>query len=116
VSEAAVKAWDQLAGRLTPIIGQDGFRALYRRSLHLTAASFSWLSPPTTTSVDLPFADLGLRLQNETPARAEEASRALFATFTRLLNDLIGESLTTRILAPISRDGGSGDSTREISK
>ena len=104
VAEAVVRTWDEVAGRLAPIIGEQGFRVLYKRSLHVNASTFPWLAPAQTPPADSPFADLRLRLERETPARAEEASRALFATFTGLLNTLIGEALTTRLLASVPRD------------
>jgi hypothetical protein len=116
VAEATVSVWQQVEGRLVSIIGQEGFRALYRRSLHLTSAAFPWLTTPQRTPLDSPLADLKLRLDGETPARAAEASRALLATFTRSLTDLIGEALTQHILKPVSRAGGSDDSTQEVSQ
>ena len=113
-SEAAIRTWEQVEWRLVPIIGQDGFRALYRRGLYLTSAAFPWLTAPRPTRADSPLADLKLRLDGETPLRAAEASRALLTTFTRLLTDLIGAALTQHILKPASRAGVSGDSTNEV--
>lgn len=106
VAEAAVRTWDEVAERLAPVIGEQGFRVLYVRSLHLTAANIPWLAPVHAQPGDSPFADLKMKLGRETPARAQEASRALFATFTRLLVSLIGAALTTRFLASLPRHSG----------
>lgn len=114
VAEAVVRTWDEVAGRLAPIIGEQGFRVLYKRSLHVNASTFPWLAPAQTPPADSPFADLRLRLERETPARAEEASRALFATFTGLLNTLIGEALTTRLLASVPGQGGPDEPPQEV--
>ncbi len=113
-TEAVVRTWGEVADRLAPIIGEEGFLMLYKRSLHLTASMFPWLGPAQTPPADAPFADLQLRLERETPARAEAASRALLATFTGLLNTLVGEALTTRLLAPVSGDGGPDEPPQEI--
>jgi hypothetical protein len=40
-------------------------------------------------------------LARQDPATAAEASYTLLLTFTELLTTLIGESLTTRLLAPV---------------
>ena len=114
VAEAVVRTWVEVAVRLAPIVGEQGFRVLYKRSLHVTASTFPWLAPAQTPPADSSFADLRLRLERETPAHAEEASRALFATFTRLLNALIGEALTTRLLASVPRHGGPDEPPHEV--
>lgn len=111
---AAVRAWEEACTKLTPIIGERGFQLLYKRSLHLTAATFPWLAPQEIAQQDPSFADLRLRLEREAPARAEEASQALFATLTGLLNTLIGETLTTRLLAPMPRRDGADAGPQEI--
>lgn len=113
-AEAVVRTWDEVAVRLTPIIGDQGFRVLYKRSLHVTATSLPWFSQAQTPSDDSPFADLSLRLERMSPAQAEEAGRALFATFTRLLGALIGEALTAHLLASVPRLGGPDEFPQEV--
>ena len=116
VAEAAVRTWEEVAARLAPIIGEQGFSLLYKRSVHLTAANFPWLDDAHPPLTDGPFADLKLKLERETPARAEAASGELFATFTALLTSLIGEGLATRLLASVPRHGGSNEPTQEFSQ
>jgi|SRR5688500_16998839 hypothetical protein len=115
VAEAAVRTWDEVSARLVPIIGEHGFNLLYKRSVHLTAATFPWLSaadPPLDGEL---FADLKLKLERETPARAEAASRELLTTFTGLLNTLIGDGLATRLLASVPRHNGPDGPSQEVS-
>ena len=114
VAETAVQTWCEMATRLSPIIGEQGFRVLYQRTLHVTASTFPGLAPARAPASDSPFAELKLSLERETPERAEEVSRALFATFTRLLNALIGERLTTRLLAPVPGNGDRNEPTQEF--
>lgn len=96
-SESALRRWEETRWRLAPVIGEDGFRILFARSLHLTRKTFPWLAlPPKPTGQ--PFADLKASLERETQKHAEEAIRTLFATFIGLLHVLIGEALATRLL------------------
>lgn len=106
VAESAARAWQGLAERLAPIIGERGFRALYARSLHLTQQVIPWmpLAPSGVDASALPFSSLKESLQNQHPALAEDAHRVLLATFTALLNSLIGETLTARLVHE-RRDG-----------
>lgn len=39
-----IRLWEALAARLMPVIGDDGFRSLLYRSLHLTSNIFPWLA------------------------------------------------------------------------
>ena len=120
IAAAAVRTWDEVFVRLAPLIGEQGVGLLYRRSLHLNAAKFPFLAP---SPVDLqktpsgsPFSGLKLGLERQTPAKAEEASRALFSTFTGLLGTLIGKTLTTRLLTPVPPDSDPEDSPQEIAQ
>jgi hypothetical protein len=116
VAESAERAWQGLADRLTPIIGERGFRALYARSLHLTQQDFPWmpLAPSGVEVPALPFSSLRESLQNQHPALAEDAHRMLLTTITTLLNSLIGETLTARLVHE-SRDGASAARPQESS-
>lgn len=106
VAELAARAWQELAERLTPIIGERGFGSLYTRSLHLTQKDFPWmaLAQSGMDASVLPFSSLKESLQHQHPAPAEDANRRLLTTFTTLLSSLIGETLTARLVHG-SRDG-----------
>ena len=120
VAAAAVRLWDNAFFRLAPFIGDHGVILLYRRSLHLSRSDHPLLAPlaevAQTPVGDADFSGLKSTLEREAPEKAEEASRALFSTFTGLLATLIGEALTTRLLAPVPRDDETHQSPQEISK
>jgi hypothetical protein len=119
VVESAVRAWQGLAERLSPIIGEGGFRALYARSMHLTQAAFPWLSvlSPQSRASEPLFASLRQSLELQNPTLAAEAHRALLLTFTGLLGSLIGGVLAARLVqeAPpdSSTDGASEASSND---
>ena len=120
VAADAVRLWDNAFSRLAPFIGDHGVLLLYRRSLHLSRSNHPMLAPlleiAQTPVGDAHFSGLKSALEREAPAAAEEASRALFSTFTGLLATLIGEALTTRLLAPVPRDDETDESPQKISK
>jgi hypothetical protein len=98
-NEATQHAWEEARTQLVPVIGENGFRILFARSLHLTRRDFPWLSRvPTPT--DQPLADLKASYEGETAEHAREANVALLLTFTSLLHALIGKALTSRLLDP----------------
>ena len=87
------------------------------RSMHLTRADFPFLllPPPESDDLESLFASLKQSLEHH-PALATGADRALLLTFTGLLNSLIGEVLTARLIhgAPeASLNGGSQESTND---
>ena len=115
VAERAVRAWERLATRLAPIIGERGFRVLYERSVHLTQSAFPWLAPPDEPQQDSFLAILRQSLERQHPTLAADAHRALLLTFTGLLNSLIGEVLTTRLMQAEPLDRGAAERAQESS-
>lgn len=99
VAEVAIDLWERLSAGLVMIIGNDGFAALYDRSVHLASATHPWLVPdePPAGSHSR-FARLKSCLQARTPDEAREATVLLLGTFTDVLVTLIGQTLTTNIL------------------
>jgi len=100
--EATAATWRLVAAQLAPVIGARGLEVLFDRALHLTSTTYRWLavSKDGSGSAD-PLPSLAECLLRQDPATAAEASYTLFLTFTDLLTTLIGESLTTRLLAPV---------------
>ena len=98
-TDAAVDLWEQMAAQLILIIGAGGFDSLFARSVFLSQSTYPWLAarsePPQT---EYRFADLEKNLQAQSPALAREANCLLLITFTDILDSMIGESLTIRIL------------------
>ena len=105
VADAAFFTWERMTLQLAPVIGEEGVRALYARSLHLTRLKFPWLAhADKSMRTDSPFIDLRVSLASRDPADGADAGAALFVTFTGLLIALIGVSLTSRLLAPVWAD------------
>ena len=85
--------------QLAPIIGEDGFRVLFARSLHRARLTHPWLSREPVPGADV-FSALKASLEGETPERAASGSGALTNNFNDLLHALIGEELASRLLGP----------------
>lgn len=102
VAEATIRTWHEVATRIVPVIGVGGRDVLFNRSLHLTCMAFPWLTivGDHRDSTAL-LANLKERLAGRETAAATEASYTLLVTFTEMLTNLIGESLTARLLGPI---------------
>jgi hypothetical protein len=99
VAARAGYIWARLAARLSPLIGDTGFNALYGRSTRLVIVQFDWLTMPMSSqSTEMLFATLNGNLLSVDAARANAANIALLDTFTKLLSGLIGEALTIRLL------------------
>ena len=102
IAEATFSTWRQMAARLAPLIGARGVDVLFSRSLHLTSKAFPWVAiagDHADSAASL--ASFKACFETRETAVAAEASYALLLTFTELLETLIGESLTERLLGPI---------------
>jgi hypothetical protein len=99
LAAAALRAYGTLAGQLSLLIGDGGVRALTARSLHLVRRDFPWVArAQEPDGPEGPFAQLGISLARQEPAVAREAAAAALATLGGLLETLIGEALTIRVL------------------
>ncbi len=83
---------------LTPIIGQQGVIALYRRSLHLSISTHSRLAGTYDSVQTMDLTALKAVLVEQTKADALFFGEVLLTTFYALLTTLIGPSLTARLL------------------
>jgi hypothetical protein len=102
IVEATATTWRFVAAQLTPVIGERGFEALFGRALYITGTTIPWLVVGADRGGGAsPLSSLERCLASQDPATAAEASYTLLLTFTELLTALIGESLTTRLLAPV---------------
>ena len=117
VANATLQLWEQLAPPLVSIIGEDGFKPLYARSLRLAAKQHPWLAPDLTKSaIQDRFTDLQACLSRQDAAEARLGSRALFTIFLDVLASLIGEALTTYLLHSAWRKGTSGTPAKDFQK
>jgi hypothetical protein len=104
VAARAIAHWQSIIAALTPVIGQHGMTALYRRTMSLCATTHTWL-PPThdDTSMAMQLTSLRNVLGQRSVADATDASHAMLTTITALLVSLIGETLTQQLLQPATR-------------
>lgn len=104
-ADAAVATWKRVAACLEPVIGSGGVHVLFGRSLHLTSRDFPWLAATGYygDSSDRFASMAGFRaaLESREPSDAAAAVSALMKTFIELLETLIGEPLTERLLGAV---------------
>ena len=103
IADAAMGHWEKLADEIISVVGEAGFASLYERSVHLAQSTFPWLPPASSPPQSPPphshrFAELGMRLADQTPDHARAAHSLLLTIFTDILVSLIGEQLTASIL------------------
>ena len=115
VADAAINLWEQMATQIISIVGEEGFKALFARSVFLAQPTFPWLAASSLSQqTDQRFAELKKALEGQTPAQACEANTLLLLTFTDILAALIGEPLTTRILWTAWGDDASTGTRKEF--
>ena len=114
VAEMVASAFLGIDQALTPIVGQRGVAALYKRSMHLASQTHPWL--PRSREGVHPAMDvtaLTTELALQTAAAAAAAGGELLQTFCELLTSLIGPSLTERLLRTVWATSLSGSSVQE---
>ena len=102
VADATVAVWQDVDSALNPIIGSRGVAALYRRSLFLQRSAHPWLAGAIDgpgTAMDL--ATLKSVLAQQDSPAAAAAGGATLQTFHELLTNLVGPSLTDRLLRSV---------------
>ena len=99
VAAATMETYEQLARQLARLIGKAGVSAIHARSVHLTQKEFPWLAAaPPAESSQLPIQHLRTTLERQQPAVILVSAETLVVNFIDLLETLIGEHLTTRLL------------------
>ncbi|MET0846713.1 MAG: hypothetical protein ABWY46_11025 [Pseudomonas sp.] len=99
IAQAIISTLRDMEVALTPIIGQQGVAALYRRSLHLCASTHPRLActrDKVPAVMDL--TALKSVIVEQSDADALFFGEVLLTTFYELLSTLIGPSLTARLL------------------
>jgi len=116
IAEAAVAIWGAIDAALSPVIGPRGSAALYKRSLHLASGAYPWLAAAYEGAVRPgDFSALQAVLSQQTSTIAAAAHDALLQTFHDLLADLIGRSLTQRLLQAVWETPSSGTAVQDTS-
>lgn len=102
VADATVAVWRDIDAALTSVIGARGVAALYRRSLFLHRRGLPWLAgalEAPDNAIDL--AALKSTLAQQDSAVAAATGGATLQTFYELLTNLVGASLTERLLRTV---------------
>lgn len=116
IADAAVAIWTAIDKALSPVIGLRGSAALFERSLHLAQADYPWLGAADEHAAGArQFGALRSLLVQQTPDQAAAAHDFLLHTFVNLLTDLIGASLTRRLLQAAWEPPSSGHAALDTS-
>lgn len=114
VAALVARAFRGIDHALSPIVGQRGMAALYKRSLHLCRPIHPWLPAAADgTESEMEMAALSAALAKRTSVDAAAAGTRLLESFRTLLCTLIGESLSERLLRPVWATFLSGPSARD---
>ena len=97
----ATRWWASIAAEMIPLVGTEGLYALYNRSISLTMGRYPWIGPHKS---DLTFSALKVCIEKREPNEALEASVELLVEFANVLDTLIGDVLTSRIISAAWRD------------
>jgi hypothetical protein len=99
IAEVAASTWREIHAVLSPVIGPGGVAALYQRALHVTRTAHPALAA-LREDAKRPgeYAALQLMLSQQTSEQIAAINAALLQTFCDLLENLIGISLTERLL------------------
>ena len=99
-ADAARRAYEKIVGHLGTLVGEAAARALFARSVKLTAPEFPALAkiPLALECAEALGDQLTACLRGQTPDAVTETVVALCATLLALLGTLIGERLTAKVL------------------
>lgn len=116
IADASVAVWRAVDGALSPIVGRRGIAALYKRSLHLVLTDYPWLAAAYEDALQpAEFAALRAALLLQTAQNAAAAHDATLQAFRDLLDNLIGRSLTQRLLQTVGDQPSSGEAVQDKS-
>ena len=116
IATKVVSVWRDIDVALSPIIGHRGAAALFGRSLHLTRADHAWLTAVHESMADqIDFTAFQSTLSQQTVAHVVALNDALLQKFVEQLTNLIGVSLTERLLRPVVDIHSTGDAAQETS-
>lgn len=116
IADASVTIWRAVDAALAPVIGLRGSAALYRRSVHLVRQSHPWLAPANGAPAEPgDFETLHAALKQQTGPQAAAAHDAVLQTFHDLLAELIGRTLTQRLLQAAWDAPTTGDTAQDTS-
>lgn len=86
---------------LSPVIGGAGVAALFQRILFLRTGEYPWLADVSNPTSAGEFNSLRSAVLQQRHADAVAANAALLQSLAQVLGNLIGASLTKRLLQPV---------------
>jgi hypothetical protein len=97
---AVERVLEKVFARLSSLVGRAGARALFARSVKVTAIEILGLSTIDLAAqqAESPAAQIVSALRRETPTAVMETAMVLCATLLALLSTLIGARLTMQVL------------------
>jgi len=105
LADFIVSSWQTIEASLSPIIGQRSVATLYKRSFYLASREHPWLMDMhegMQTTVNL--AALKAALLERTSAEIAAGAGAALQMFYEALTNLIGASLTERLMRSVWAD------------
>jgi hypothetical protein len=116
IAAAARRLCEHFARQVAPLVGKGGVAAICARTLSVTQRHFPPVEPLRSAAEGSAlFEQLQAILERQQPRLAPRAAVAVLTTIGGLLDSLIGESLTTRLLCEAWPDDFSGGISQEIS-
>lgn len=102
VADKIVLSLREIEDALSPVIGKGGVAALFRRSLYLTGRSYPLLAGiHAGDALAIDSAALKSELAQQSRATATEFGVALLQTLDEVMTNLVGSSLTERLLGSV---------------
>jgi len=102
IAAIAASTWREIHTVLSPVIGPGGVAALYQRALYVTRPAYPSLKAVREDPLRPgDFAALRLALAQQTAEQVAATNGALLQAFCDLLANLIGISLTERLLRSV---------------
>ena len=115
ILDLIMRSWREVDQALRPIIGKGGIEALFHRSIEITAETYPWLAIASTESQPaMDLATLDRVLSEQDIVHIGGAGDSLLLHFYCLLANLIGFSLTDRLLRPVLDPLLNGMATKDI--
>lgn len=108
---AAIRVWHVLFHRLRPLLGPLSTDLLFARSLSMHASDFPWLPRIAPAAQRMAFEEFERSLEARAAHDVVAANRALLASYTTGLVNLIGTGLTTRLLETAFPDNKTNTNT-----
>lgn len=114
-ADMIVLHWKELDRAMQSIIGKVSINALFHRCIEITSADYPWLAAASTGAQSaINFELFSATFSKQDPVHVAAAGDLLLLNFHHLLADLIGSSLTERLLRPLLDSLLNGTVTKDI--